>query len=155
MVGTQKMTPFLIYHCHCVSLLAAEVCLRPRHPDPPVLQWLVDTQAALICCCLTDDMTVAHVCQICLVGKRAKGDTSFLGHIRQTWIMSSDILTTKLLTCSQMMPVRVSRGLKSGRVTWPFTVLEERKTPSTADVCERENGFHFDARLSECRLSYF
>ena len=53
------------------------------------------------------------------------------------------------------MPVRVSRGLKSGRDTWPFTVLEERKTPSTADVCERENGFLFDARLSDRRLSYF
>ena len=39
------------------------------------------------------------------------------------------------------MRVRASRGLKSGRGTWPFTVLEERKTPSTADMCERENGF--------------
>ena len=149
MVGAQKMTSFLIYHCSCVSLLAAEVCLRPRHPDPPVLQWLVDTQAALICRCLTDDMTVAHVCQICLVGKRAKGDTNFLGHVCQTGIMSSDILTTKLLACSQL-----AEDLSQVEALGPSPSLRNEK-PLQLLTCARERMVSFGAKLSECRLSYF
>lgn len=78
-------------------MMAAEVFLRLRHADPPSDSVIGGHSGCLVCYCFTNDVTMVHFCQICLVGKRARGDTGFLGHVRQTGIMSSDILTTKLV----------------------------------------------------------
>lgn len=66
--------------------------------------------------------------------------SNFLGHILQIGIMLSVIIIIKLVTCWQIMPVEVSRVLKAGGFTWPFTVLKKQKTPSST-VSKRENGF--------------
>ena len=83
------------------------------------------------------------------VGKRAKGDTNFLGHVRQTGIMSSDILTTKLLACSQL-----AEDLSQVEALGPSPSLRNEK-PLQLLTCARERMVSFGAKLSECRLSYF
>ena len=96
---------------------------------------------------------MVHFRQICLVGKRARGDTGFLGHVRQTGIMSSDILTTTLVTVGNWCLSELAEDLSQVETLGPSQSLRnEKHLPPLTCARERMGFFWCQTVWSQAQL---